>query len=348
MVAKNSEGKANTAGSLSANPGKDWPLADEVLPSHWLIRLVYYARLAPSTHNSQPWKFVIGTREIDIVAEDARWLKVADPNRREMFISIGCAVESLRVAADFAGLSTEVSYFPIEHNATLVARVRVDAPGTRREAAIPELLPHTVTRRTSHRRFDPERPVGEEDRRALYTSFASPDVAMHFITDRAALDRLATLEREADLALFSDPLYRSELAAWVGEGLLSSSWLVSKLGQFAISMLPVGAQVAQSDASLVASAPLAVLLSTRRDLAEEQVHVGEAYLRIALTAEARDLRIQPISQVLEFPETRHQVAEAAGLNDRFAQHIFRLGFGPAEPAIRRRRPLDQIVLRADL
>ncbi|OGA03738.1 MAG: hypothetical protein A3H35_07220 [Betaproteobacteria bacterium RIFCSPLOWO2_02_FULL_62_17] len=334
--------------STAPTPGIDWPLADEVLPSHWLSRLVYYARLAPSTHNTQPWKFVIGRRTIDVIADEARWLRVADPHRRELYVSLGCAIESLRIAADFAGYATDVSYFPIPQDATLVARVEVDGSGSKRDGALPYLLPRAVTRRTSHRKFDPAQAVTDEDRRAIYTCFDSPDIALHFITERASLDRLADLELLADRNLFADDAYRSELAVAVGEGFLGTSWLVSKLGQLAISTLPVGRQVAQSDAQRVASAPLAALLSSRHDQPLDQVHTGEAYMRIALAAESRQLRMQPVSQVLELPEIRVQVAEAAGLDDRYAQHLFRLGHAKAETEARRRRPLKDMVLRADL
>ena len=58
--------------------------------------------------------------------------------------------------------------------------------------------------------------------------------------------------------------------------------------------------------------------------------------------------MQPISQVLELPETRVQVAAAAELDDRFAQHLFRMGHAQPETEDRRRRPLKELVLRADL
>jgi len=339
---------AQPSAAPAAKPGIDWPLADEELPSHWLMRLVYYARLAPSTHNSQPWKFVVGRRTIDVIADRARWLRVADPFRRELYISLGCAVESLRIAADFAGYATDVSYFPVPQDATLVARIEVEGSGSKRDGAVPGLLPHAVARRTSHRRFDPAQAVTDEDRRALYACFSSPDLALHFVTERSSLDRLADLELRADRELFADDAYRSELAIAVGEGFLGTSWLVSKLGALAIGNLPVGRQVAQSDAQRVASAPLAALLSSRHDRPLDQVHVGEAYMRIALTAESRGLRVQPFGQVLELSEIRVEAAAVAGLDDRYAQHLFRLGHAQAESDERRRRPLKDLVLRADL
>ena len=56
--------------------------------------------------------------------------------------------------------------------------------------------------------------------------------------------------------------------------------------KFAVEALPVGRQVSQFDAGLVASTPLAAVLSTGRDNPVDQVHVGESHMRITLLAES--------------------------------------------------------------
>lgn len=63
-------------------------------------RILYYASLAPSGHNSQPW----AVRELDpgkwIVGSDRnRWLSVVDPDNREVLLSIGAFTENLVQAA---------------------------------------------------------------------------------------------------------------------------------------------------------------------------------------------------------------------------------------------------------
>ena len=40
--------------------------------------LLRYAILAPSNHNTQPWKFAINEDEVRVYANFDRWLKVAD------------------------------------------------------------------------------------------------------------------------------------------------------------------------------------------------------------------------------------------------------------------------------
>lgn len=323
-----------------------WPVADEPLPADPMLRLAYYARLAPSSHNSQPWKFLVGRGEIDLLVDETRWLRVADHDRRELFVSLGCALESMRIAADYAGFGSRVEYFPVAGSDTLVARLQIEFAGPKREFAAASLLEHAVTRRTSHKPFDPALAVGEDARKSLYACYDEAGVSLHYLAeDRRAMQWLAELEREADRALFADPAYREELAAWIGEGLLGTPWLISKIAQFAVGHLPVAERVAQDDADRVSSAPLVAVLSTRNDDPEDRVRAGAAYMRIALMAESRGLRVQPVSQALEVEATRTGVARLFDLRERCVQHLFRIGHAEAERGPHRRRPLKDLVIR---
>jgi hypothetical protein len=263
-----------------------------------------------------------------------------------MHLSLGCAIEALRLAADFAGWGSSVSYFPLEHDEILAARLRFSFAGPKRDSTAADLLPHMLTRHTSHRLFDPAKPPSEQDRKRLYTCFQVGDVSLHYLHDRPALDLLSAVEARADVALFSRADYRAELAGRVGEGMMGTSWLVSKLGQLAVGHLPVAGRMKQQDAERLASAPLVALLTTRRDTRVDQLQAGEAFMRIALVAEAHGVRVQPMSQVLEVPETRAEVARIFGLNERVAQHLFRLGHAEAEAHPYQRRPLKDILIRA--
>jgi nitroreductase len=324
-----------------------WYVVPEAkLPESPAARLVYYARLAPSTHNTQPWKFVAGASEIEVFADLERWMPVADPDQRELHISLGCAIESLRIAADFGGWGSEVTYFPVAHDAALVARVRVKFGGPKREDAAGSLLRPMLARHTNRRLFDPARAVSDEDRKRFTNCFAADDVSLHYLQERPALLALAELEDRADALLFARPEYRAELARVIGRGALGASWLLSKLGQLAVGHLPVAQRVEHADGRRLASAPLVALLTTRHDERVDQIHAGEAYLRIALAAEAHGIRVQPMSQTLEVPQTRPELARIFGLGERTAQHLFRLGHAEPEAKPAARRPLESILIAA--
>ena len=48
--------------------------------------LLCYAILAPSSHNTQPWKFSFSEDEIQVFIDRTRWLKIADTDQRESAI----------------------------------------------------------------------------------------------------------------------------------------------------------------------------------------------------------------------------------------------------------------------
>ena len=341
------------ANKIAPPPPKRAPMVDgwyvaregDNFPPGPMERLAYYARLAPSSHNSQPWRFVIGQAEVDVFADFERWMPATDPDKRELHISLGCAIEALRIAADYAGWGSEVSYFPVAHDESLAARLKIAMAGPKRDASASDLLPRILSRRTSHAVFDPGKPVSDPDRKRLYACFQVGDVSLHYLHERAGLDALAASGARADQALFARPGYREELGRYVGEARLGGSWLASRLGQMALGHLPLGAQVREHDVKRLASAPLVALLSTRHDTRVDQVQAGEAFLRIALVAEAHDVRVQPVSQLLEVAESRKETAQIFGLGERVAQHLFRLGHAAAGEGSRSRRALEDIVVR---
>src|SRR5215470_11008988 len=91
--------------------------------------LLRYAILAPSSHNTQPWKFSIRDNEIGVHINTDRWLKVADSDRRELHISVGCALENLLIAAEHFGYGHDLVYFPDPANPRMVAAVRLRPDG---------------------------------------------------------------------------------------------------------------------------------------------------------------------------------------------------------------------------
>ncbi len=75
-----------------------------------LMTLVHSATQAANGHNTQPWKFSIKDNTIEIHPDTSRRLPVVGPHDREMWISLGCALENMLVAARASGYAAEVTY----------------------------------------------------------------------------------------------------------------------------------------------------------------------------------------------------------------------------------------------
>lgn len=85
--------------------------------------LLNFAALAPSSHNSQPWRFEADEKEIKIFLEPARRLLYSDKNDRQAHISLGCAITNIIMAANYYGLSCSIQYCSDKSDEYLAAKI---------------------------------------------------------------------------------------------------------------------------------------------------------------------------------------------------------------------------------
>jgi hypothetical protein len=88
----------------------DSPFQKEANPPAQMREIVRYAGLAASSHNTQPWRFALQDDAIQIHPDYSRRLPVVDPHERELWISLGCALENLVIAAQTAGYESDITY----------------------------------------------------------------------------------------------------------------------------------------------------------------------------------------------------------------------------------------------
>lgn len=283
--------------------------------------LLRYAILAPSSHNSQPWAFRVEGDGIELRIDESRWLREADPDRRELHLSLGCALENLLLAARHFGHAPVVRHTS-EPGHAVVARVEL---GPASADADPEqaLFEAIVLRRTVHGAFS-TRPLPHELIDEFERSAERLDVRLVRVegTDR---ERVAKLQREADERQMDDEAYRRELGEWVGSGALGDSWPKARIARWVVTHFDLGEREGQDNARLIRQAPMVAVLTTSRDDVESQLRAGRAYERIALLATARNAATHPLSQILEVPELKERLANLLTLEEEVPQHLFRAG-----------------------
>lgn len=123
----------------------DW----EKEQSDGLIGLVRSALLAASPHNTQPWLFKISESQIEIFADMERNLGAIDPQFREMYIGLGCALENLLLAAKANAYDYQVEYLPDASNTSHVATINFEK-GEKTSSALFHAIPHRHTFRGPH------------------------------------------------------------------------------------------------------------------------------------------------------------------------------------------------------
>ncbi|NIP56684.1 MAG: nitroreductase [Gemmatimonadetes bacterium] len=304
--------------------------------------LLRYAVLAPSSHNSQPWAFRVRDGTVDVYADPSRWLRVADADRRELYLSVGCAVENLVVAAEAFGFEPEVRFEPGGSDGELVARVALGSPGTSVDRSRPPGLFDAIPRRqTNHGEFD-GRPIPPAVRTGLEGLALEPGITVRFTDDPAVRREVDELTARADALQFADPRWRKELGEWLGRGVFGHGWLMSKAAQLAVSHLNLARSQSRKDTELLRSASLLGLVDVEAVDRESRVRAGQVFERLFLAATDAGLALQPMNQILQVEETRDEFEALLPGDWGRPQITFRLGYGESEEHTPR-RPLEEVV-----
>ena len=190
-----------------------WQVDETLFPASGSIPdrlrfLLQYAVLAPSSHNTQPWKFRIDGNRIDLFMDETRWLKVCDDDQRELHISVGCCLENLLVAADHYGLRYQVEYLPDSSNPMHAVGVEFMDGGTAEGDS--NLFPMIPVRHTNHGEYD-GRSIPEDVLEKISGCCTEPNIHVQLTSDHLIKQKVDELVVRADAMEFADPAFRKEL-----------------------------------------------------------------------------------------------------------------------------------------
>ncbi len=326
-----------------------WHIDEAAYPREdsWEVRsafLLRYAVLAPSSHNTQPWRFRLHGDAVDVFADEERWLRSADADRRELYISIGCALENLLIAGEHFGLEAEVDWFPSPDDPWWVARlIWRHAPANSFWRA-PEWFAAITARHTNRQDFATE-PLSPASKQVLDESLADPNVRLLLLEDSEVRDAVEDLIVEADARLFADPDWRKELGYWLGQGVFGTGWLLSRVASLAVTYLDMGKGVARHDADRFEHAAVIGCLQLQEVSPVKQVQAGQAFERLFLAATHHGIQLQPMNQILQLPALRDRLARLLDAEPATTQLMFRLGRADDE-AHSPRRPVSEVLLDA--
>lgn len=291
--------------------------------------LIRYAQLAPSTYNSQPWLFSIQSpNQIWVYADPNRWLKIADADKREMHLSLGCALENLMIAASHYNYKYEIDYLPDRLQLNLMAVLHL-TPVNNNKPHSPDaaLMQAILNRRTSRSPLLPE-PLQASHWALLESCFVN-DVKV--VTSRQSSrlrEKLQELTPMAYQVLYSDRAYRLEHAQRLVMGnTLWQSWRVRLQCMLRQLMRSGGKRYAKRDQRWISKAPALILIGADEDTALSRLKCGRVLQRLALLAHTMGIGVQPMSQILEIPELRDELKRTTGSKVTFEPMIVcRLGY----------------------
>jgi hypothetical protein len=275
------------------------------------------------------------------VADKSRWLKVADADRREQYLSLGCALENLIIAAEHFGYNCSVSYFPGPDD--LVATVTL-LPNSR-PPPDSRLFYAITSRQTNRNPYEPQA-ISEADFETIKSLSFDPDVGIFITRDSAIKKSFRDLVVQANGIQYSDVNYKSELGRWLGLGVMGPTGIEAKMAQMAVVFLDVGSEQTKKDADLINSTLYLGFISTANNDRISSIKAGRTLERFWLATTALGIGLHPMSQALEVPQTKANLtvllpAQSGMLQ---VQQAFRLGYAKSTSEHSTRRPLQEVLI----
>ena len=312
--------------------------------------LVRYATLAPSSHNTQCWKFALdgSGRSIAILPDLARRCPAVDPDDHHVFVSLGCATENLVQAALAHGFRGEARFDPASNSVQATLE-----PTQARTTPLFMAIPH---RQCTRGDYD-GKPLSSEELALLQRAGSSDRVRLLLLTERPAMEQTLDYVLQGNTEQLADTAFVQELKSWIrfngadavrqGDGLYSVSSgspnIPSWIGDLAFRWILTPKGENDKYARQVrSSAGIAVFVGQVADKAH-WVEVGRCYERFALQATALGIRNAFLNQPVEVAALRPPFAAALGLTGQRPDLVVRFGRGPEMPRSLR-RPVDAVMV----
>lgn len=321
------------------------PLAPE--PS--MAELIRYATLAANGHNTQPWLFHPAGDTLSILPDFTRRTEVVDPDNHHLYVSLGCALENLLIAARAQGRAGAVDL-----ESGCETEIKIDLiPSAPQHTPLFAAIPH----RQSTRSVYDGQPLSAADLTALEGAAREDGVSLRIITGRQPLEGILDYVLQGNSAQMNDPAFVAELRRWIRfspqraltlrDGLFGPcsgspalpEWLGRRL--FDLVFTEAGETDKYRD-HIRSSAGVAVFIGDKADPAH-WIKTGRSFQRFALQATALGIRTAHLNQPVEVPGIRAEFSSWLGIGSARPDLVVRFGRAPALP-MSPRRPVAEVTV----
>jgi len=340
-------GQDNLRGFIndSRKPGLDRHIHD----------MLWYASLAASSHNCQPWHVRIsGSYEFFVECDPDRLLPAVDPENREAVLSIGAFIENFVTAAADSGYHADVKIVAANNTDRTIARIRLS-----KAEPVNYPMKRLLKRRTIRSGLKSVK-LSPDDIDAL--TLAAPGKIFYFPlgSDHASCIKKAAVKSFRIQAARDNAM--QELAEWVRfrpgevqehrdglsvEGMEISGiagWFIKKFMGPEDVMKPSFIKKSVQKISQQAGQGAGwIIIACSNESVEALIESGRIFQRIALKAVDMKLGIHPMTQCLEEEYGRKKIA-ANHDKSLVPQFILRVGYVDRYPEpVSARRPVEWFV-----
>ena len=318
------------------------------------LPLIKAATQAPSSHNSQPWWFETSDHSIVIKPNFEKALPAVDGQHRELFISLGCALENLCIKA------SELQY---QTNVTLSPEGVITIDLQKSEAVVPDPLASVIEKRQTNRseyedkNIDPVLLQSLMDRVYKELPEAKGQVKLYaFAKDTPPFEILTQAVLQGNTVQMGDPAFKSELLSWIRfnkkhsesthDGLSYAVLGAPNLPRWVTEPIVKASLKAKTqnktDLKKIQSSSHMVLLTTEKNDIDTWIQTGRTLERFLLLLTQEGIAHAYLNQPCEVPEISATLRENLPIAHAYPQILLRLGY--AQPmAYSKRKDIREVI-----
>ena len=295
---------------------------------------------APSGHNSQPWKFYVHDSSIEVVPDFTKALPVVDENHRELYISLGCAVENLCLAAK------EKGYQP-----TATIRQRDDTTYSilvelTKEPVQTDPLFHVIDKRQTNRNEYNQRTI-EADTLSMIREINSQEGTRFYMYRRGSdmYDTLSHYVYRGNAIQMTDKAFKKELLSWIRfnkqqirktkDGLthevMGTPATPKFLGKMIVGMFLKPNPQNKTDRRKLESSSHLVLFTTKNNTPQEWIDLGRTLERFLLKTTSLGIANAYMNPPCEVQALAQELRENTTENREYPTLLLRIGYADPMP-----------------
>lgn len=299
--------------------------------------LLKFAVLAPSTHNSQPWLFKIQENSCKIYFDPALRLPQADPRGRDLYISLGSALENLVLAAKYFRIYKDVTYYADGQN-NLAAEVVFQEPAENKNPDLSyEKLVEAIKKRSNARGVFEQKPVPDDFLKNISLAareYLSPDLRIDMIRGLPTIKKISSLTAKGLKIAYRNSNFRKEMSSWMHSSMtkaldgipgyaLKMPFILSFIVPTAVRFLNLGSILAKLNYKSLSSAPLICIISAKENNPIVWLKTGQLAERLMLEFTAAGLKTSIFVSAIEMGDLYKSLQEI--LSTDFTPHLLSTG-----------------------
>ena len=301
------------------------------------IQIASYASKAPSGHNTQPWKFHITDGTITVLPNLEVALPVVDRNNRELFISLGCAIENLCIAASYFGYTTHIIECSIK---AIILEL------TKNDLTIEDSLFHQIEKRQTNRNIYNGNKISDGILQQLQSIPKENGIQFYFTEINTPFANTITQYiMKGNGIQMADIAFKNELLSWMRFNKKQVEATHNGLSYLVFGNPPLPRILARpivslflkpnaqnkSDRKKIDSSSHFVVCTTKQDTIEEWINLGRTLQRFLLKVTEIGISYAFLNQPCEVAALAFDLREKLPVNKEHPTLIMRIGYAKQIP-----------------